>query len=122
MDEKQDQVIEFQKYLKKLKDYIEQRATFSFLDSKLYNKSQIDDIICCIESSWPSDYRNYHAKINANKEIKTPIYYNQLIKEVRKKFIFSSSSYIINNSKAINLINLLSRSIVQDMKFILKEQ
>ena len=58
---------EIQKYLKKLRAFIESGATFSLLDAKLYNKKRIDDLICCIQASWPNEYIEYTRKYGTGR-------------------------------------------------------
>ena len=112
---------DFKKYLKKLNLIIEMEAKLSLISSKLYDKKRIDDVMCCIEASWPEDYKKYIAKFDV-KKLKTPTYYNQLIKAIKNKFLFSTDCYSVNYSKATEAISSLLISIESDMKFIYSDQ
>ena len=112
---------EIQKYLKKLRAYIQNDAKFSFLDAKLYEKKRIDDILCCIQASWPIEYKNYTAKYGSGR-FKSPKYYQDLIKAVKNRFLFSTTCYSVDYIRAIEAIKQLHDSIDLDMRIILDEQ
>ena len=117
----QEEVLEIRKYLKKLESIIKKECTFNFLNLKLYNKKRIDDIICCIEGSWPDEYKKYIEKKGSTK-LKTPKLYNLLSDAVKNRFLFSTSCYSVNYYMALSAITQLYTSIVQDLNFIIKEE
>ena len=112
-------VAELKKYLKKLSSILEAEVKFSFIDAKLYDKKRLDDVMCCIESSWPAEYKNYIIKCG-QKNLKSPICYKQLIKAVRNKFLFSTNHYSVNYSVALKALQNLLIVIEQDIQYILK--
>ena len=112
---------EIQKYLKKLRAFIESGATFSLLDAKLYNKKRIDDLICCIQASWPNEYIEYTRKYGTGR-FKSPQHYKNLIKAVKNKFLFCTTCYSVNYTKAMEAIKMLHDSINLDMRIIFEEQ
>ena len=117
----QESTIEFKKYLKKLLPVIENEASFFLLSSRIIDKKRIDDVMCCIEASWPEDYKKYIAKFDT-KKIKSPLYYKQLILAVKNRFFFSTSCYSVNYRLALQAIHSLSTSIESDMRFIYSDQ
>ena len=117
----QEEVLEVQKYLKKLESIIKMDCTFNFFDLRLYDKKRIDDVICCIEGSWPDEYKKYIAKKSSTK-LKTPKLYKLLSDAVKNRFLFSTSCYSVNYYMALSAITQLYTSIVQDLNYILKEE
>ena len=116
----QESTLEFKKYLKKLFKMIENEATFTLISSRIYDKKRIDDVMCCIEASWPEDYKKYCSKFDT-KKLRSPFYYKQLILAVKNKFLFSSSCYSVNYNSALEALSLLMKSIEADMRFIYSE-
>ena len=117
----QESIIDFDKYLKKLRYTIEYCAVFSFIDLRILNKNVVDDIWCCLEASWPAAYKEYIAK-HDKKKVKSHVYYEQLFKAVKNRFLFSSSYYKVDLNRAISAITSLSASIKQDINFICNDQ
>ena len=111
---------EFKKYLRKLLKVIMYEAFFSFGKSKIIDKNRIDDVLCCVEVSWPEDYKKYLTKVNS-KRLKSPMHYNQMILAIKNKFLFSSSCYYVYYDKAVRAINMLIKSIDEDMCYIHSE-
>ena len=112
-----EEIIAFKKYLKKLKSILELNAKFSLIENKLYDKKVIDDILCCIEASWPEDYKKYVMKFGA-KKVSSTNNYNQMILAIKNKFLFSTNVYSVDYSKALNSITSLMVSIEKDMQHI----
>ena len=54
--------LEFKKYLKKLIYILDNDIILSLGKNKLVKKSIIDDVICCLDASWPEIYKNYLTK------------------------------------------------------------
>ena len=117
----QEEVLEVQKYLKKLESIIKMDCTFNFADLRLYDKKRIDDVICCIEGSWPDEYKKYIAKKGSTK-LKTPKLYKLLFDAVKNRFLFSTSCYSVKYNIALTSIIQLQDSFVQDLNFIMKEE
>lgn len=117
----QECTIEFKKYLKKLLLVIEHEASFTFISTKIIDKKRIDDVMCCVEASWPEDYKKYIAKFDT-KKIKSPLYYRQMILAIKNKFFFSTSCYSVNYKEATQAITSLMVAIENDMRFIYSDQ
>lgn len=116
MSNYQEEILEFRKYLKKLLTILQLNCIFSFMGIRLYNKNLIDDVLCCIEGSWPENYRKYVAKTTSN--ILSYGYYKQLILAIKNRFMLSSSVYSIKYHNAVGAIDNLMLSIEQDMRYI----
>ena len=115
-----ESTLEVKKYLKKLLLVIENDAIFTMINSKIIDKKRIDDILCCVEASWPEDYKNYLAKKGA-KKLKSPLYYKQLLMAIKNKFMFSTNNYSVKYKMAKSLISSLIVSIDNDIKHIYNE-
>ena len=116
MNSPQECTLEFKKYLRKLLKVVMQEATFSLIKSKIIDKNRIDDVLCCVEASWPEDYKRYITKVNS-KKLKSPIYYKQMVLAIKNKFLFSTSCYSVRYDNAVQAINMLIKSIDTDMAF-----
>ena len=115
-----ESTLEVKKYLKKLLLVIENDAIFTMINSKIIDKKRIDDILCCVEASWPEDYKNYLAK-KGTKKLKSPLYYKQLLMAIKNKFMFSTNNYSVKYKMAKSLISSLIVSIDNDIKHIYNE-
>lgn len=116
-----ESTIEIKKYLNKLMQIIEKEAVFNLFKSKIFDKKRIDDIMCCVEASWPEDYKKYIANFDTRR-IKSLIYYKKLMLAVKNRFLFSTNCYAIKQKDALDAIYMLSRAIDTDMKFIYSDQ
>lgn len=110
-----DAAIETKKYLKKLKTIIENEATFIFFKTRLINKSRLDDILCCIEASFPDEYKDC-IKRTGGKSLRSYRMYRELVGLIKRKSLLSSASYSVLFQEAINVIDNLSRGILSDYK------
>lgn len=116
-----DNINDLRKYLKKLRNTIEKEAIFSIFDSKIVDKKKVDDILCCIEASFPQQYRDY-VKINGAYKLKSSQVYRSLQKAIRNKFFFSANAYKVVLSSAIASITALETSLDSDMRLINSDQ
>lgn len=82
-------------YLKKLRRIISMENSFSFGNSKIVSKSRIDDIICCVQASYPDAFRDYIKK-NGPKSLETQTYFLKLVEISTKKFFLSQDHYIVS--------------------------
>ena len=112
------QTIELLRYFKKLQTILNMEPKFSFVQKKLYDKQRIDDIFCCIEASWPKEYKKYTSKVRKIK-IKTPDFYRALILAIKNKIFFSSKHYLVNFEESINALQNLQKNFEYDMKIII---
>ena len=55
----EEETIELKRYLKKLQYVIEQETKFTLINARIVDKKKVDDILCCIESSFPETYKNF---------------------------------------------------------------
>ena len=113
-----DSTQEFKKFLNKLLMILKNEPVFALGKIRLYDKSRIDDIICCIESSIPENYKIL-IKNKVARRLETYQIYIQLNKTLKQKFPLSSSIYRINLAAASALINGLVTKIDADIKFII---
>ncbi len=114
----QEEVIDLKKYLKKLQYIIEYDAKFTLISTKIVDKKKIDDILCCIESAFPTDYKKFVKekgpyKLNSSKS------YLHLYEAVKNKFLFSTDVYSVRFSDAIEAISGIHNNIENDLKLIL---
>lgn len=109
-------ILEFKKYLDKLYNLIEREAIFSFISTKLVDKKRIDDLICCIDASFPEEYINYVKK--TNKSLETTKCYRRLQNAIKNKFLFSANVYLVRQREALAEIVELQQIIDSDMKLI----
>ena len=109
--------IEFKKYLKKLYLILSTEKKTVIFGINLYDKKRIDDVMCCIEASWPTEYKIFVSK-RGEKDLKSSICYNQLVKVVRNKFLFSANIYSVDIDSAMQLIKKLQITLDKDMEYI----
>lgn len=113
--------IDLKKYLKKLISIIEYDAIFTLISTKLIDKKRVDDVLCCIESSWPEDYKKY-VKSFDSKKLKTPFYYKQTLAMIKNKFFLSTNIYSVKYKEAIQSIRMILQTIDTDMVYIYSDQ
>lgn len=116
-----DNINDLRKYLKKLKNTIEREALFSIFDSKIMDKKKVDDILCCIEASFPKEYRDF-VKANGVNKLRSSQAYMGIQQAIKNKFFFSTNTYEVIFSKAIASINTLEASFEPDMRLINSDQ
>lgn len=110
-------ITDLKKYVNKLTFYIARESVFSFGNTKILDKSRVDDLICCIESSMPEAYKTFIKSSRSNKP-KSYICYNQLITSVKKKFFLSSELYIVKNSEIVTMAKAFITNIESDLRVI----
>ena len=111
-----EQIIALKKYFKKLLYIIKNDASFTFMDKKIVNKKRIDDIMCCIEASFPEIYKERASR--GSNMLKSYALYQKLLQVVNNKFILSSSSYLVYYNDAQQYINSFLSSIDSDIREI----
>ena len=117
----QEATIDLKKYLRKLLTIIEREAQFTLIKSKIFNKKRIDDALCCIDASWPEDYKSYITKYRSTR-LNSPAIYKKLILAIKNKFFLSSDCYSVQYEDTIKAIKALMVSIDKDMNFIYSEE
>lgn len=116
-----DNISDLRKYLKKLRNTIEKEALFSIFDSKIMDKKKVDDILCCIEASFPKEYRDF-VKTNGINRLRSSQAYMSLQQAIKNKFFFSTNLYEVIFSKTIASITALEANLDSDMRLINNEQ
>ncbi len=113
--------IELKKYLKKLKYIIENDADFTLIKTKIINKKKLDDVLCCIEVSFPEDYRAFVEK-NGKRRLKSSSYHAQIHEAIKNKFLFSTNVYSVRIKDVMMAIDGLFKTIDTDIRFIYSDQ
>lgn len=113
----EESMLNLHKYVKKLTNIVQNNAIFTFLDKKLIDKRTIDDILCCIESSFPEEYKDYIKKPIGRKS-KSYSCYSRLKEKIQKKFFLSSSHYLVYYKEIPSITQALLKTIEADIKFI----
>ncbi len=111
-----ESIIELKKHLRKLQNIIENNASFTFFKVKIVDKNRIDDILCCIEASFPDEYKKLFR--NASSKYKSVSLWHSLRASIQRKFILSSDSYLVKHKVAVNLIAGFSAILEQDIRFL----
>ena len=101
MVDSQETLIETRKYLKRLKSIIENQAKWTFLKTKVFDKSVIDDVLCCVEASLPDEYKEF-VKNKGGRSLKSYAMLMELYASIKGRFLFSSASYLVRYREAIN--------------------
>lgn len=117
MTNMEEAVINLTKYFKKMRFLIEEEAKFKIFDKSLVSTKRLDDLFCCIEAAWPSEYKKFleeYGEIN----LKTPKLYKDLKLATKNKFSLTSSLCVVYRYKAFMVIDAIMESIKIDMSFI----
>lgn len=103
------------KFLSKLKKEIEEQATFTWFKTKFVSKKRIDDLLCCIEGSFPEEYKQ---RIRETGGIGLNGYraYQRLANIVRRKAFFSSESYSVDYVEVFSQIRVFQSGLKLDFK------
>ncbi len=112
-----ESIIELRKHLRKLSNVINNNASFTLFKVKVVDKNRIDDVLCCIEASFPDEYKKILKQKQAGR-YKSVSLYHSLKASIQRKFIFSSESYLIRHKDAQSLIAGFSVILEQDIKFL----
>ena len=105
-------------YLNKLEKFIKDEPSFNFGNKKIYDKKRVDDILCCVDSSMPSEFNKYLNTYGENKEIKTFKYRRKLIENIKIKPPIGNNSDFVNYSETLQAINFLKKCIPPDISYI----
>lgn len=112
---------ETKKYLEKLKKIVEMEPEFFITKTKLVSQTRVDDVMCCIEASFPVAYRNY-INDRGGRSMKSYSSYLSLYSAMKKKFFLAPSSYSVNQKEVVALITMIIKTIDKDLKLILENQ
>jgi hypothetical protein len=102
-------------YLLKLQKVIEKQATFTWFKTKFVPKKRIDDLLCCIEGSFPSEYKEY-IKTYGGSNLTGYKAYQKLLVSIRRKALLSSETYSIKYEDVIYLIKSFQSGLKSDLK------
>ncbi len=105
-------------YFKKLERCIQNEAAFSFGNKKIFDKKRVDDILCCIDASMPSEFAKLANSYGEDKQIRTYKLKRELIANIKVKPPIGNSSYMVNTSETLQLIKSLAGSIPKDLGYI----
>ena len=114
----EEETIELKRYLKKLQYVIEQETKFTLINARIVDKKKVDDILCCIESSFPETYKNF-IKEKGPYKLKSSKSHILLNEAIKNKFLFSTNVYSVMYADAIQAIKVISNSIDTDIRLIL---
>ena len=117
MENYQDNVAELRKYYSKLYKYLRDCSGLSFAGTKVVDKRKVDDILVCIEASYPSCYKKF-LDLYGGSNIASKKFYDLLMSAIKNKFLFSSSSYAVKINEALTYIDKIKVSLPADFKYI----
>ena len=107
-------------YLNKLKKIVNNEKSFSFGSIKIVSKAKIDDVLCCIQASYPQDYQDY-VKRNGIKSLQSHLNFQQIVNIVTKKFMLSGDHYSIDSVQLEKLLGSFSQIVKNEMKNVIKD-
>lgn len=114
-----ESIIELKKHLKKLSNIITNNASFTFFKLKIVDKNRIDDVLCCIEASFPDEYKKL-LRQKKSSGLKSIALYHSLKASIQRRFIFSSESYSVKYKDALSIIAGFTVILEQDIRFLYK--
>lgn len=113
----EESIVELKKYLIKFRSIIQHETKFSLGSSKLVDKKNIDDILCCLEATFPKEYKLY-LKQQGQTKLKSGKYYLQLKGAIQNKFLWFTSFYLVRTEEALALIKSLGAALEADIRFV----
>ena len=116
----EEQLEDLNTYLKKLKRVITTECSLNLGKTKIVNRARIDDVLCCIQASYPEDYTDF-VKRNGIKKLETYLCFQQLLSVATKKFLFSSKHYSINYPYLESLIKTFMQTAKKEMKTVIED-
>lgn len=116
-----ESAIQIKKYLRKLTYIIDNQTVFTLLKVKIVKKKEVDDILCCIEASFPKEY-NAYIKKNGAKRLRSAKFYRQLLESIRRKVWFDSNSYAVLYKDLDLLVNNIINTINGDLNQVFKSE
>ena len=105
---------DIKKYLQKLNILISNNSSFIIGKYRFINKNRVDDIICCMEASWPKEIKGL-AQYKKEKNIESFKIYKNFLNIITNKTFISSNHYLINYNLFNNRYNILIKSLNKDL-------
>ena len=105
---------DIKKYLQKLNILISNNSSFIIGKYRFINKNRVDDIICCMEVSWPKEIKGL-AQYKKEKNIESFKIYKNFLNIITNKTFISSNHYLINYNLFNNRYNILIKSLNKDL-------
>ena len=102
-------------YLLKLKRVIETQASFTWFKTKFVPQKRIDDLLCCIEGSFPEEYKEY-IKTYGGSNLTGYKTYQKLLAAIRRKTFLSPESYSIKTEDVFYQIKAFQSTLKSDLK------
>ena len=117
MENAYDNVVELKKYYDKLSKIITESPGLVLMKVKVIDKRRVDDILVCIEASYPSFYKKY-LDLYGGRSLKSHKLYILLMEAIKNKFMFSTSKYAIKFDEALTIIKKIRASLEPDFNYI----
>ena len=114
-------IVTLQGYIKKLSNVISSDST-AFFGKKNINKQRIDDILCCIEGSFPEEYRKYVKQHGGRGRVRSFNQMQQLNLAIKNKCFWNSNVYSVNVDEALKILKTLQSSVSSDIRFIFSSE
>jgi hypothetical protein len=111
----EDVYITISDYLLKLKQLIGSQAYATWFKTRIISKKRIDDILCCIEGSFPEEYKNY-VKVHGSTSLGGFKAYQKLIASIRRRVFLNSESYAVLYEEALLQIRNFQSGLKLDLK------
>lgn len=102
-------------YLTKIKRVIDTQTSFTWFKNKYVPKKRIDDLLCCIEGSFPDEYRE-NIKTHGGSNMSGYRAYQKLTASLRRKALLSSESYSIVYEEVLSLMKSFQSNIRYDLR------
>ena len=116
----QEVSIAIKNYLSKLRRIVNYESTFTLGNTKVVSKAKIDDILCCVEGSFPQEYRDYVKKYGITK-LKSNVYLTQLHAAIKHRFLLSTTNYAVDLRTTEQLIAAINSTIDSDLNKIMQD-
>lgn len=116
----EEQIRDFTIYLKKLITVVTNESSFSLGNQRIISKSRIDDVLCCVQASYPKEHKEY-VKRNGAKSLQSYVYLQQLCVVVTNKFVLSLNHYMIDYAMFTKIINTLLQIVKKENKSITED-
>ena len=106
-------------YYDKLIKILRYEASFKLAGKGIYDKTRIDDVMCCIDANFPKEFQQYKEKYgDINRQIRTLKLNVQLTETIKRKPPIGTSSYMVKIEEALSVIERLKKAIPADLNYI----